>query len=306
MTRIGRIAKLMAASAVIFAIVLQAQDVTYYAKPDVILRPSSAETVAAGSGHKSYRTEILPMQTKDRWIRAVQFQPGDPRVVRSAFFYVEKTGQWLGGWAPNGQWSPLPESVAAFLPVDSRIIVEIHYQSITQDVEDQSTLGLFFSDRKPLRPLTGMGFETRVQVPPGSNPFRLRREFTVISDSYAFAMRPEMAAAGRSMEISAMNPSGTSQVLLALRDFRHDLQSPYFFEQPVFLPKGTRIVATASYENSNVRAADDLFKLTMSMYPSEAYSELDARSRVRRPVAKRAVPKKTAPAKKPAAKPRAR
>jgi hypothetical protein len=241
------------------------------------------------------RIPLPTLQEKDRWLQGIAFQPGDSRVIRSAVFYIDKTNQWLGGWVPGADMIMYPDTVGALLPAGAKVILEIHYQSVDVDVNDLSSVGLFFSDKKPSRPLSGLGIETRVQIPPGNELFRLRKEFTVISDSYAIAMQPQMLSAARSLEIAALDASGEPQVLLALNNIHGEAQ-PYVFQEPVFMPKGTRIVATASYEGLQAQESEDLFKLTMTIYPSDEFrAGVDARPAVKRPV-KRPVTKR--PAKK--------
>ena len=266
-------------------------------RPDIVLQPTLPTRIAAGSPVQTLRIPLPTMQEKERWLQGIAFQPGDPRVVRSAFFYIDKTNQWLGGWVPGASIIMYPETVAALLPVGAKVILEIHYQSADVDVNDLSSVGLYYTDRKPSRPLSGMGIETRVQIPPGGGElFRLRKEFTVISDSYALALHPQMRSAARSLEIAALDATGAPQVLLALNEI-HGEEQPYVFEQPVFMPKGTRIVATASYEGSQAQEIEDLFKLTMAIYPSDEFrAGADPKPVVKRP-ARRAVTKR-APAKK--------
>src|SRR4051794_24961446 len=68
--------------------------------PDQVLRPSVPRRIAAGTPPQAHRFSLGTDQVKDRWIRGIDFRPGDPRVVQRAFFYVEKTGQWIGAWLP--------------------------------------------------------------------------------------------------------------------------------------------------------------------------------------------------------------
>jgi hypothetical protein len=145
-----------------------------------------------------------------------------------------------------------------------------------------------------------MGVEAHVQVPVGSGEFRVRKEFTVTADSYALAVRPEMETGAQSVYVAKLDPAGVSQVLLALPEFNKDSQSPYTFEQPILLPKGTRIVAEASYLNSDVQPIDDLFKVTMSMYPSaEHRPSADPAVPAKKPVAKKSTAKKSTAKKAP-------
>lgn len=234
--------------------------------PDAILQPPPF-VIHSGAQSFTQRFEIPSAQPKDRWIRAIRFQSCDPRLVQSAYFYVGKTHQWLGSWSAGENLLSFPDTVAAYLPASSMVIVDVRYQSIDQDSPDCSSIGLYFTDKKPLRPLTGMGIQTSVQIP-GGTAVELKKEFTVINDSYALALQPEMRAAGRSMTIRAIEPSGAAQLLYEVSDFNGNNHTPHVFEQPIFIPKGTRIVATASFRNPDQEtAADDMFKVTMSLYP---------------------------------------
>jgi hypothetical protein len=61
-------------------------------------------------------------------------------------------------------------------------------------------------------------------------------------------VRPELGPGGRSIELRARRPDGSVDVLLWIREFRQDWQTPYVFRRPVALPAGTVIQATASFE----------------------------------------------------------
>lgn len=294
-----RIAKpLRAALIAILGLTLQSAAAQRWEQPpDLVLHANSGNLQRdAGNDPQVRRYEISSEQIKDRWIRGIDFRPAEGSPVRSAFFYIDRTGQWLGSWMPGDKMASFPESVAAFLPSTSKIIVEVHQSADAGPGDDQS-LALYFTDKKPLRPLTGMGVEAHVEVPAGGDVVKIKKEFAVISDSYALAVRTEMKTAGRSVEISTLDASGQTQVLLTVADFENENGNPYVFEQPVFIPKGTRVVATATYQNSQPQTIEDLFKLTVSMYPSDEHRPISDIPTARRPAARKA-PAKKAPAKK--------
>lgn len=273
--------------------------------PDLVLKPLVARTIPGKGLPHNFRFEMPSEQVRDRWIRAVDFRPGDSRVVQRAFFYVEKTGQWIGAWAPGQQMIPFPDTVAAILPASSKVIMDVRYEPLETDVKDSSSMAIYFTDKKPLRPLSGIGVSSRVVVPASTSAFTLRKEFTIINDSFALAIRPEMLAAGRSVEITTMDPSGVSQVLLSVRNFNKDIQPPYVFEEPLFISKGTRIVTVSSYQNFDAEPTQDMFKLTMSLYPSgEVHPTLMPGTRrvVRKATPAKKAPVKNAPVKKAPAK----
>jgi hypothetical protein len=75
------------------------------------------------------RYEVPGEQSKDRWIRAIDFHPGDSSSIRSAFFLSTKPANGLVRGDPEKSCRAFPESVAALLPAASKVVVEIHYSA---------------------------------------------------------------------------------------------------------------------------------------------------------------------------------
>lgn len=69
--------------------------------------------------------------------------------------------------------------------------------------------------------------------------------FTLKLDARAAAVRPRHLPDGAAMDISAYLPDGTVEHLIWLRDYRRQWTRAYWFRDPVFLPKGTRIVVNS-------------------------------------------------------------
>ena len=53
---------------------------------------------------------------------------------------------------------------------------------------------------------------------------------------------------GRSLEIKLLRPDGSREVLLWVKDFRQDWQTPYVFSKPVTLPAGSILQAVAHFQ----------------------------------------------------------
>src|SRR5215471_7565232 len=82
--------------------------------------------------------------TADRRVRALEYLPGDRRVVRAVVFTVQETGQWIGSWTPWYGFMKLPASTAFRLPAGAHLAAEIHYQASKERVVDRGRIGLFF------------------------------------------------------------------------------------------------------------------------------------------------------------------
>jgi hypothetical protein len=170
------------------------------------------------------RTIIDLGLTAERRIRALEFEPGDRRVVRAAFFTVQETGQWIGSWTPWYGFMSLPKGTAYRLPAGSHIVAEIHYRGSKERVIDHGTVGLFFADA------TAMDLVSDVVL---NNKTRLA------ADTYIVALRPEIEAGVKSIEVSARRPDGGTEVLLFAEDIPVDWPTPYVLREPVLLPRGT-------------------------------------------------------------------
>jgi hypothetical protein len=231
-------------------------------EPD-LTRQLSANTIGPQQANDVKRT-VIDLQLKtDRRVRAVEYMPGDRRVVRAAFFTVQETGQWLGSWTPWYGVAKLPAGSAYRLPAGSHIVAEIHYRGAKEQVVDRGTLGLYFDDQPP-----SLGFgEPRRRVKSGVEPSprvvsdlileaksarsaggdlqKLHAETRIAADTHAWALRADVMSGVKSIEVSARSPNGGTEVLLFAKDFSEDWPTPYIFKEPVLLRRGTTLSVTA-------------------------------------------------------------
>jgi hypothetical protein len=230
----------------------------------IILLPSS--TAAAGQADHVRRVVIDPGLRSDRRIRAVEYMPGDRRVVRAAFFTVQETGQWIGSWTPWHGYTLLPESASRRLPARSHIVAEIHYRGAKEPVVEEGSLGLFFVDRPTANSVSDLVLEAKGEVPAGQTAQRFRAQTRLTAATSLLALRPEFSSGIQSLEVSARRPDGGTDVLLFARDIPIAWPTPYVFKEPVRLPGGTTLTVTAYYANSSVLPQPGGIKLTISRY----------------------------------------
>ena len=234
--------------------------------------------VEAQAAHGVTRAVVDLGLTSARFIRALEYMPGDRRVVRAAFFTLQETGQWLGSWTPWYGLTRLPAGVAYRLPAGSHIVAEIHYLGASERVVERGTLGLFFADTPPS---PGFG-EPRRRVKSGVGPAphaasdlvleakgnpgqrTLHAQTRLAADTYALALRPELTTGVTSIEVSARKPNGGTEILLFAKDLPIDWPTPYIFTEPVFLPRGTRLSVIASYADAAPQPGE--MRLTVSRY----------------------------------------
>ena len=81
------------------------------------------------------------------------------------------------------------------------------------------------------------------------------------------SIRPEMQQGARSLEIKLVRPDGSREVLLWVKNFRQDWQTPYVFRQPVVLPAGSVLKATAYFDAPPPTSAKAPFTIALNHYP---------------------------------------
>ena len=230
-----------------------------------LTRALPANTVEPRQENEVRRTVIDLGLNSERRLRALEYMPGDRRVVRAAFFTIQETGQWIGSWTPWYGFVNLPRGAAYRLPAGSHIVAEIHYRGAKERVVTGGTLGLFFA-QQPSDGVSDVVLEAKVPAPVGEGGERFRAAARLAADTYAIALRPEVRPGVKSIEVSARRPDGGTQVLLFAKDLPMDWPAPYIFKDPVMLPRATELSVTAYYANASASPSGRGIRLTVSGY----------------------------------------
>jgi hypothetical protein len=238
-------------------------------KPDMILKPEAAAKVAPDADE--HRLLTLPTTFKeDRWMTAIDLQPGDGSVVHCATFYLvggqkvegqragvratggEAAASLLSTWMPGQKIVSLPEDTAQLLPAGSRIAMKVHYRGAGEEATDLSAVGLYLAKTPPRKPLRQIAItNSEAVIPAGAGLHQVTAAFTVKDDAGAIAIRPYVHPLLASLQATAYRPDGTQEVLIWARGYQFDWQPTYYFKQPVTLPKGTRVEVISYFDNSD-------------------------------------------------------
>ena len=168
-------------------------------KPDLVLKASEPVSVPA-SGRDMYRCLVIPIPIdSDRTVAAVEFRPGNRRVVHHALLYLDSKGAarkmdeadpgpgyasfggpgilptgGLGGWAPGSMPRFLPDGVGKFLRKGSDLVLQIHYHPDGKPETDQSVVGVYFTPKPARRIVGGIAVRTRnLDIPPGEKHYQV-------------------------------------------------------------------------------------------------------------------------------------
>jgi Copper type II ascorbate-dependent monooxygenase, C-terminal domain len=245
--------------------------------PDLVLEPSEDFAVPA-SGSDLYRCFVIPTSLPaDLYVSAVEYRPGNRRVVHHLMAFVETAGAArvrdeaepgpgyssfsgagveivgdLGGWAPGNEARHLPEGVGRSLPRNADVILQVHYHPSGKPEIDRTRIGLHFS-RKPVRQtLQWKGVMSQdIRLPAGEADIRVKASWFVPVAVDLLAVAPHMHRLGRDMKITASYPNGRSMDLIRIPDWDPDWQGTYSFETPIHLPRGSTIHVVGRFDNSD-------------------------------------------------------
>jgi len=244
-------------------------------QPDVVLKMAKPFTVPA-TGRDVYRCFVIPIPIdSDKTVAAVEFRPGNPKVVHHAILYLDALGQGrkkdpdgsgfggfggpgilptggLGGWAPGSTPRFLPEGMGLWLRKGSDLVLQLHYHPTGKEESDQSQVGVTFTKKPAEKVVTGIAVAGRnLYIPAGAKEHRISAQSEPLPvDANAVAIAPHMHMIGRKMKVTAALPDGGSIPLIDVQDWDFNWQGSYQYEKTIRLPKGTVIKLEAVYDNS--------------------------------------------------------
>jgi hypothetical protein len=165
-------------------------------------------------------------------------------------------GGGLGGWALGGRALELPEGLAFFVPKGSDLILSTHFHPSGSIQREQSTVGLYFASGPPkqafgtiqLPPIFGV--LEGLDIPAGESHYVVKDSFVIPVDVRAFSVGAHAHYLGKQMKLTATLPDGAVRTLLRIDDWDFSWQERYGFRDFVTLPKGTRLDAEISWDNS--------------------------------------------------------
>jgi len=255
-------------------------------QPDLIVK-SEPYTMAAHHQDVWWRhVSDIPL-TEPRWVRAVEMRPGTAagrRITHHAVAYLAQDDP--AGFGPGGdpglrgrallmEWAIgkgydlyRPDSGKLLLP-GAQISWDVHIHAAGEEIRDNVELGIWFypkgQEPKYRTYLTGFqalrgfqsstGSQTRagrnIDIPP--NTIAQFDNYTVLKQAAQLEnFQPHMHLRGKAMEVEAVLPDGTAQVVSYVGNFNFNWMTNYIYADdaaPVF-PKGTMIHVTAWYDDT--------------------------------------------------------
>ncbi len=250
--------------------------------PDVVFEmPGEYEIPARGT--LEYIYFVLPTRfTEDRWVRFAEVRPGNRAVVHHVIAFIRERGSkwlsdavpgepfipkdkrdsagggndgrpddWITGYAPGTPAVALRPGQGKLIKAGSDIVLQVHYTANGTAARDLTRVGMIFSKVPVTERITLAAAQTdKFVIPPGAASHRVDASITTAAPVRITNFQPHMHVRGKAFAMRAVLPDGTIKPLLNVPRYNFRWQHVYELEQPFLAPPGTRIEATAWYDNS--------------------------------------------------------
>lgn|SRR5215469_6852112 len=250
-------------------------------KPDMVVEMPKEFHVPA-TGTINYQDFLVKVNfPEDTWVAAAEMRPGNSKVLHHGRVIVRPPGSkfmadaipgepyettsaaagnptegtdLLGKYNPGlGAQSFDVEDSAKFIPKGSDLVFNMHYTSVGTAQTDRSKVGLVFAKHPPknrywMSPGTPAAFN--LVIPPGENSAEVVSEVTVgIDNAKLVYIQPHLHLRGKDYELRLIYPTGEMQTVFK-GQWNFEWQIGYQLEKPILMPKGTRVLAIAHFDNS--------------------------------------------------------
>jgi hypothetical protein len=260
--------------------------------PDVVFEMGEEYSVPA-EGVIEYEYFYIPTNfTEPKWIQAIELRPGNREVVHHALAFYRaapdikrppvlqpnrdqmvtperlKTGarpqqrglppsRLLATYAPGTNPQIMQPGTAIRLEPGGIIELQMHYTANGKAARDRTRVGLLFSkEASPREIRVSHFFNGKLRLPAGAPDTRVDADLTFVADTVVWGIFPHTHVRGKKWEYSLELPDGTTRAILSVPRYDFNWQTYYMFKEPLQVPKGSRLVSSAWYDNSAANRAN--------------------------------------------------
>jgi mono/diheme cytochrome c family protein len=254
--------------------------------PDVVFEMPEDYKVP-GEGVIEYEYFYIPTNfTEPKWIQAIEIRPGNREVVHHALaFYKAQPdmkrppvlqpnreqmvmpprephgtklqrrdqipSRLLATYAPGTNPQILRPGTAIRLEPGGVIELQMHYTANGEAATDRTKIGLQFAkDPSPREVRVTHFFNGTLVLPAGAPETRVDADISFVADATVWGIFPHTHVRGKRWEYTLELPDGTRKQVLSVPRYDFNWQTYYMFKEPLQVPKGSRLISSAWYDNS--------------------------------------------------------
>ncbi len=241
-------------------------------QPDMIFSHPEEHLISATGVVPYYYVEAEKIVDQDIWLRASEVKPSNPKVVhhinilaippgeffdkKPPFFFNYnnehlRTDFFIAGFGTGKRKFEFSENVGKFIPKGSKIIFQIHYESVGKPEKCKIELGLYIHKNPPEHQiLIGRAANRFFEIPPLVKNYKLSMSQVFRNDVLVYILVPHMHYRGKSMKFIAVYPDQKQEILLSIPHYQFQWENMYYYDEPKKLPAGTKVICEALYDNS--------------------------------------------------------
>ncbi len=159
----------------------------------------------------------------------------------------------LGSFVPGQSVNQLPPGTAIKVAKGSTVTFEMHYTPNGTEQTDETRVGIYLAKEKPKQEIKTDPFgKIPLKIPAGEPFHKESNEHLFKADSQIISLQPHAHKRARSWKYELIFPDGKTQTVLSVPKFDFNWQTTYEFKTPVKVPAGTKLRATAVWDNSKL------------------------------------------------------
>lgn len=232
-----------------------------HGEPDAVFSFDKPVAIKA-EGKMPYVNITVPTHlTGEKWIQGFEILPGAREVVHHIIVFAQdpenpgerfsEIGGYFALYVPGTSAEMFPPGFAKRLPAGAILRFQMHYTPNGTATEDLTRIGFHFAPEPPEYEVKVTSVpNTRIAIPAGADNHRETAERPAPHDMTVMGFLPHMHLRGKAFRYEIIAPDGTASPLLDVPRYDFNWQLYYRLKEPLFLPRGTRVRATAWYDNS--------------------------------------------------------
>ena len=248
-------------------------------KPDVIFQIPEPIAIQA-TGTMPYQTVRIPTNFNEtRYVSAIEVLPTARDVVHHVLVFADgsrlgplrqllqrgklrteggdEEGGFLAIYVPGNNSLVYPEGFGKAVPAGATLRFQIHYTPNGKATQDQVRIGMIFCKEPPQNVVLNAGIANRrFSIPPNESSYAVTARLPVPDDVKVLAFLPHMHLRGKAWKYEAILPDGTTKTMLDVPHYDFNWQLLYRYADPLTLPAGSIIQATAVFDNSKENPAN--------------------------------------------------
>ena len=253
--------------------------------PDVVLEMQEDYKIPADGMIEDQYFYIPTNFTEAKWVQAIEVRPGNREVVHHVLvkykvrpdlrrpatlkFNDEQMrvpprtsgshparrdnvpARLIATYAPGTNPQVFRPGTAIRLEPGGVIELQMHYTATGEAASDRTKVGLIFSnDPSPREVHASQFFNGTLSLPAGAANVAVNAEVEFLQDATVWGLFPHTHVRGKKWEYVMQLPDGTKRAILSVPRYDFNWQTYYMFAEPLQVPKGTKILSTAWYDNS--------------------------------------------------------